>query len=198
MERAHVLGRRATDRNGARLDGEASEGRTEQVSVIAKGMKVLGDCVTDGAVRIEGAVTGSVRARKLHLTESGSVTGDVSPPDSAANEAVFLVGGLVGGAVRAAEVEVRAGGSVAGPVTADRATIRGRVEGGIVVRDRLALEETAVVEGDIQARRLAIKDGGKFDGTIRMTESVAPAVSPPPLPVPRPKPTPVPAAATPL
>jgi cytoskeletal protein CcmA (bactofilin family) len=71
--------------------------------------------------------------------------------------------------VRAAEVEVRRSGSVTGSVSADRATIHGRVEGGIVVRDRLSLGETAVVEGEIETRRLAIQEGGLFDGQIRMT-----------------------------
>jgi cytoskeletal protein CcmA (bactofilin family) len=136
-------------------------------------MRVTGDCVTDGAVRIDGAVTGNVRARKLHLTESGSVTGDVLPADAATGDEVFFVGGQVGGEVRAAEVEVRRGGSVAGAVTADRATIHGRVEGGLFVSDWLALEATAVVEGDIQARRLTIKDGGQFDGTICMSDAKA-------------------------
>lgn len=168
-----MLGKRAKRDDVVEPDPQAHEGQGGTVSVIAKGMRVVGDCVTDGSVRIEGSVTGSVRARKLHLTESGSVHGDVLPAEGGAGDEVFLVGGQVGGAVRAAEVEVRRGGSVAGAVTANRAIIRGRVEGGIVVRDLLALEETAVVEGDIQARRLAIKDGGQFDGNIRMTSAVA-------------------------
>jgi cytoskeletal protein CcmA (bactofilin family) len=137
--------------------------------VIAKGMRVVGDCVSDGSVRIEGSVTGNVRARKVHLTESGSVCGDVLSAEGGAGDEVFLVGGQVGGAVSGADVEVRKGGTVAGSVNADRATIYGRVEGGIVVRDRLSLGETAVVEGEIQTRRLAIKEGGMFDGAIRMT-----------------------------
>lgn len=181
-----MLGKRTKHPNGAGRELEPREDRDPQVSVIAKGMRVTGDCVTDGAVRIEGAVTGSVRARTVHLTESGSVTGDVLPSDGGGDE-VFLVGGQVGGEVRAAEVEVRRGGSVAGAVTADRATIHGRVDGGIVVRDRLALEETAVVEGDIQTGRLAIREGGQFDGTIRMTD---PAARPTPTPTTPASPTP--------
>ncbi len=164
-----MLGKRAKRDDEVEPDPHAHEAQAGPVSVIAKGMRVVGDCVTDGSVRIEGSVTGNVRARRLHLTESGSVHGDVLPSEGGAGDEVFLLGGQVGGAVRAAEVEVRRGGSVAGAVTADRAIIRGRVEGGITVRDLLALEETAVVEGDIQARRLAIKDGGQFDGNIRMT-----------------------------
>jgi cytoskeletal protein CcmA (bactofilin family) len=150
--------------------------------VIAKGMRVVGDCEIDGAVRIEGAVTGTVRARRVDLAESGHVHGDVLPVEGGGAEAVVRVGGQVGGAVRAAEVEVRRGGAVVGRVDAERATIHGRVEGGIVVRDRLALGETAVVEGEIETRRLAIQEGGLFDGAIRMTSSPAPARSSPATP----------------
>lgn len=141
-----------------------------QVSVIGKGMKVLGDCECEGELRIEGTVTGNVRAPRLHVAESGSVAGDVLPLKEGEGEASFSVAGRVGGAVRGAEVEVRRGGHVVGLVTADRVVIHGHVGGGIVVRDRLSLEETAIVEGDIQARRLAIKEGGQVDGNIKMTE----------------------------
>jgi cytoskeletal protein CcmA (bactofilin family) len=143
---------------------------------------VLGDCECEGELRIEGTVTGNVRAPRLHVAESGSVAGDLLPVEGGQGEATFSVAGRVGGAVRGAEVEVRRGGTVVGSVTADRAVIHGHVGGGIVVHDRLALEETAVVEGDIQTRRLSIKEGGQVDGKIRMNQpaprekAMAPAV----------------------
>jgi len=143
-------------------------GRNGQVSVVGKGMRVVGDCESEGEIRVEGAVTGSVRASRIHVTDSGSVAGDLSPLSEGTG--VLSVAGRVGGAIRGAEVEVRRGGSVAGAVSAERATVHGHVGGGIVVKDRLALEETAVVEGDIQARRLVIKEGAQFDGRIQMTE----------------------------
>jgi cytoskeletal protein CcmA (bactofilin family) len=176
-----VLGKREKASNGAEPGGPGESGAL-QVSVIAKGMRVVGDCEIDGAVRIEGDVTGNVRARKVELTESGHVHGDVLPVEADGGGGVVQVAGQVGGLVRSAEVEVRRSGSVVGSVNADRATIHGRVEGGIVVRDRLALGETAVVEGEIQARRLAIKEGGLFDGAIRMTAAAASAVAPIPTP----------------
>jgi cytoskeletal protein CcmA (bactofilin family) len=163
-----VLGMRPKDSD--ETDAAPTTDR-RQVSVIGKGMKVVGDCECEGDLRVDGTVTGNVRAPRLHIAESGSVAGDVSPLKDAAGEGVFSIAGRVGGAVRAAEVEVRKGGFVVGTVMADRAVVHGHVGGGIVVKDRLALEATAEVEGDIQARRLAIKEGGQFDGKIRMTET---------------------------
>jgi cytoskeletal protein CcmA (bactofilin family) len=151
-------------------DDPAQTTERRHVSVVGKGMKVLGDCECEGELRIEGTVTGNVRAPRLHVAESGSVAGDLLPINDSEAEGAFSVAGRVGGAVRGVEVEVRRGGSVVGPVTAERAVIHGHVGGGIVVNDRLALEETAVVEGDIQARRLSIKEGGQVDGKIRMTK----------------------------
>ncbi|MEQ1857203.1 MAG: polymer-forming cytoskeletal protein [Longimicrobiales bacterium] len=177
-----MLGKRAKGESDAESDAVTTGPVAGQVSVIAKGMRVVGDCEIEGAVRIEGAVTGSVRARRVDLTESGHVFGDVLPVEGGGGGEVVQIGGQVGGTVRATEVEVRRGGSVAGSVNADRATIQGRVGGGIVVRDRLSLGETAVVAGEIQAKRLTIKEGGLFDGAVRMTggaSSPVPAVAVP-------------------
>ena len=55
-----------------------------------------------------------------------------------------------------------------GGVVADEAVIHGQVHGGILARNRLALEETAEVEGDVHARRLALKEGGQVNGNIHM------------------------------
>jgi cytoskeletal protein CcmA (bactofilin family) len=163
-----VLGKRAKDADETELEPRAtSGGPPAQVSVIAKGTRVFGDCECDGEIRVEGDVAGSLRAPRVLVTESGTVAGDVAP---AGEGGVFSVAGRVGGAVRGVEVEVRRGGSVVGPVVADRAVIHGHVGGGIVVSDRLALEGTAVVEGDNEARRLVVKEGGQFNGKVKMTE----------------------------
>jgi cytoskeletal protein CcmA (bactofilin family) len=155
-----VLGKRAKDPHETDVEPRmTSGGPAGQVSVIAKGTRVLGDCECDGEIRVEGDVAGNLRAPRVLVSESGSVSGDVVPTGE---------GGIF--SVRGVEVEVRRGGSVAGPVVADRAVIHGHVGGGIVVSDRLALEGTAVVEGDIEARRRAVKEGGQFNGNIKMKE----------------------------
>jgi cytoskeletal protein CcmA (bactofilin family) len=157
-----------------------------QISVVGKGMKVLGDCECEGELRIDGTVTGSVRAPRVHVAEAGSVAGDLTPIGEHSGEGGFSVAGRVGGSVRGAEVEVRRDGTVVGPVIADRAVIHGHVGGGIVVSDRLALEDTAVVEGDIEARRLAVKEGAHFNGRVKMKADESPS---------RERPTPAVAAA---
>jgi cytoskeletal protein CcmA (bactofilin family) len=48
--------------------------------------------------------------------------------------------------------------------------VHGQVHGGILARQRLALEETAEVEGDVHARLLSLKEGGQVNGNINMGE----------------------------
>ena len=53
------------------------------ISIIGPAMKVVGDCQTDGTVRVEGTVEGSIRAGKaVVIGKGGSVTGDISTQDA--------------------------------------------------------------------------------------------------------------------
>lgn len=139
-------------------------------SIVSEDMKVIGDCESAGRLRIDGTVTGDVRARDLEVAASGTVDGDVEAQNGESAADVVVVQGRVSGAVRAKRAEVRQGGSVLGGVTADEAVIQGEVRGGIVARTRLVLEENAVVQGDVRALRLALKEGGQVNGNIRMGE----------------------------
>lgn len=148
-------------------------------SVIGKEMRIEGDCIVEGSIRIEGRISGSVKAVGLELTESGSVEGDLSAAGEGGRDGrVFTIAGKVDGKVHAPRVDVVSSGSVLRGVEADEAHVRGRVEGGIVARRRLILEETAVVEGDVRAHRLALKEGGQVNGTILMGDRAAQDVSP--------------------
>lgn len=139
-----------------------------EVSVIGRDLRIDGDLEASGEVRIEGTVTGAVRVKCLKLGASGVVEGDVLAPQTADAAQVFVIRGRVDGSVEAAQVEVKKGGSVLGGILADQATIHGKVCGGLVVRDRLSLEDTAEVEGDVHARKLGLKEGGQVNGNIHM------------------------------
>lgn len=160
------------DREGPSIP-EGSREAGPHVSVITKDMRVAGDIETTGAIRIEGSVSGSVRAASLELTATGSVDGDLIAAEGDSAEGAFVVAGNVQGAVRAHQVEVRQGGTVLSGVVAESATVRGRILGGVLARGRLALTATAVVEGDVHARRLALEEGGQVNGNIRIGDQAA-------------------------
>lgn len=145
---------------------------TDDLSIISSDMSIKGRCETRGQIRIEGRIVGNISASGVELAPSGDIEGDVVAKEGANHAKAFVIGGTVSGAVRAGRVEVRRGGAVNGGVIADEAVIHGRVRGGVQARSRLALEESAEVEGDVLARRLALKEGGRVNGTIRMGDDV--------------------------
>jgi cytoskeletal protein CcmA (bactofilin family) len=104
------------------------------ISIIGPGMQVLGDLVTEGTVRIEGRVEGTVRAgRAVVLSKGGEVVGDI---------------------------------------VTQEAVIGGQVFGTVHAEDRLELQSTAVIEGEIRARsqHLQLSEGARFNGNIQMLE----------------------------
>jgi cytoskeletal protein CcmA (bactofilin family) len=58
-----------------------------------------------------------------------------------------------------------AGSDVKARVTARAVTILGRLEGHITA-DAVEIQSTAVVEASVVAKRLALKEGGRFNGQV--------------------------------
>jgi cytoskeletal protein CcmA (bactofilin family) len=149
-------------------------------SLIAPGMVLRGDCETEGVLRVEGRVTGNIRANGLTVSHGGEVEGDVTGPGGAPSRDTVMIEGRVQGSVRAPRVEVGRNGLVGAGMEVTEATVRGRVTGPIVAEHRLVLEETAVVDGDVTAKRLGLKEGGQVFGTIRIGERADTGPSPRP------------------
>lgn len=96
------------------------------VSIIGPGMKVVGDCTSDGTIRIEGIVEGSVKAAKsVVIGNEGAVLGDVVTQDA-------IVAGRVNGSVSAdSRVELQATCRVQGDIRSRRIKLDegGQVDG---------------------------------------------------------------------
>jgi cytoskeletal protein CcmA (bactofilin family) len=112
--------------------------RTDQIpfSIVASDMTVIGDLETEGVVRIEGRIRGTVRA--------------------------------------AAQVLVAAGAVIEGDLHTQEAVVAGQVSGAIHARDRVELQATAVVTGDIVTPRIAIVEGAKVSGEVKMDLAAVP------------------------
>ena len=107
------------------------------LSIIGAGMRVVGDISADGVVKIEGSVSGTVRAAK--------------------------------------QVLVARGGEVEGDVVSREAIIGGEVRGAIYAEERVELQSTSVVHGDVHTKRLLIQEGGEMNGVLRMGEDAGQA-----------------------
>ena len=93
------------------------------------------------------------------------VVGDITA------EGVVKIEGAVVGTVRAGrQVLVGKGGEVEGDVISREAIIGGEVRGSIRADERVEIQSTSVVHGDIAAKRLLVQEGGEINGVIRMGE----------------------------
>lgn len=96
------------------------------VSIIGPGMKVVGDCESDGTIRVEGSVEGSVKAAKsVVVGKDGLVVGDVSTQDA-------IVAGRVHGSVTAeSRVELQSTCRIQGDIRSRRVKLDegGQVDG---------------------------------------------------------------------
>lgn len=123
---------------------------SDVVSIVGPGMTVEGDCSTDGTLRVEGRVEGTVRAAKAVVVgEDGEVVGDVHTQDA-------VVAGRVEGSITAeSRVELQASA---------------RVEGDIRSR-RVKLEEGGFVQGRLQMGREEDDPASEADSTDRSPQT---------------------------
>lgn len=105
-----------TERPPVRLDsvppsaGAAPEG-AGGTSVIAAGLKIVGDVETAGTLKIEGTVQGSIRgARQVTVGRTGVIQGDIQAEE-------IVIGGRVVGTVNASDrVEIQANSVIEGDI----------------------------------------------------------------------------------
>jgi len=121
------------------------------------------------AVFTEKGRSGSDAESGLSIIGTGMrVVGDITA------DGVVKVEGTVVGTIRAGrQVLVAKGGVVEGDVIAREAIVGGEVRGGIEASERLELQATSVVHGDIATRRLLVQEGGEINGVVRMGEVAA-------------------------
>ena len=100
------------------------------ISIIGAGMTVVGDTDTDGSLRIEGTIRGSVRAGKsVVVGRDGLVDGSVFTQDA-------VVAGKVSGEIHAeSRLELQATSEVSGDIVAPRMQVEegARVQGQVAV-----------------------------------------------------------------
>jgi cytoskeletal protein CcmA (bactofilin family) len=111
-------------------DSGAQQARDNVISIIGPGMQVTGDCETDGTLRIEGTIKGTVRAGKaVVIGKDGVVHGDIVTQDA-------IIGGRVTGAVVAeSRLELQATCVLEGEIRARRIKLEegGRINGTVQI-----------------------------------------------------------------
>lgn len=106
------------------------------MSVVGAGMRIIGDVESNGVIKIEGFIEGSVRgARQVLLGRTGIVHGDIYSAD---------------------------------------AVLGGRVVGTVVASERVEIQGTSGIEGDIHTKSIVVHEGAMINGTVRMGEVAVP------------------------
>jgi cytoskeletal protein CcmA (bactofilin family) len=142
-------------------DGSArSTGREAALSVIAAGTKITGELISDGVVKVEGTVIGSIRAeRQVLVAKGGIIQGDIFTRDA-------IVGGEIHGAILADDrVEVQSSSMIEGDITTLRIVIHegGEVNGHVRMGNPQALEQAkaaaaaklAPIDGEISTQNVS-------------------------------------------
>lgn len=117
---------------GAKPPFNRRKGDGVPLSIIARDMNITGDMDTQGVVKVEGRVKGTIRA--------------------------------------AAQVIVSPGATIEGDLHTKEAVIAGEVQGTINASERVELQASALVKGDIATPRIAILEGGRVTGAVKMTD----------------------------
>lgn len=93
------------------------------------------------------------------------ITGDVE------SGGVIKIDGRVEGSVTGArQIMLGRGGAIHGNVQADEVVIGGDVFGAVSAGNRLELQGTAVVNGDIDTKSIVVLEGAQINGTVRMSD----------------------------
>jgi cytoskeletal protein CcmA (bactofilin family) len=106
-------------------DSMQRKGDPTQLTIIAVGTSITGDLVSEGIVKVEGRIEGTVRATsQVLIAKGGLVSGDIHTREA-------VVGGDVKGSVHADErVEIQSTASVEGDIITMKIQI---AEGGRVI-----------------------------------------------------------------
>lgn len=114
-------------------------------SVIASGMHVLGNIVSEGTLDIDGKINGNVRAHTISVRENGTINGDVVAE-------VVHVYGTIEGLIKAKHVMLYAEARVSGTIMHEAITIE---DGAFVDAKFKRTDKIAFNDAEVEmARRL--------------------------------------------
>lgn len=112
------------------------------------------------------APTAPVEAVLSIIAAGMKITGDVE-----SSGVLKIDGEIIGSITGARQVLLGRGGVVRGNVVAGEVVLGGVVEGSVAAGERLELQSTATVTGDIETRSIVVIEGARINGLVRMNET---------------------------
>lgn len=105
------------------MNGSKDVRRDATVSTIGPGLRVIGDCISDGTIRIDGRVEGGIKAAEVVVERGGCVHGDIQTRD------LVVAGQVTGNIAAEGRAELQASCQVKGDIRSPRIKID---EGGLI------------------------------------------------------------------
>lgn len=141
-----------------------------EITIVAAGTTVVGDCETEGTIRVEGRVEGTIRAGKsVVVGRGGEVIGDIFTQDA-------VISGRISGNVTAeSRLELQATCEVQGELRSRRMQLDegARFNGQLHMDDTAARPRTDIkpaVAPELQAEGKQSRKEGPRSGTWRVTD----------------------------
>ena len=115
---------------------------------------------TEKAERTSGSEASlSIIAAGMHITGDVETTGTLK-----------IDGRIDGSVTGARQLLLGRGGAIHGNVRSSEVVIGGIVDGAIIADERLELQGSAVVNGDIDTKSIVVLEGARINGGVRMQE----------------------------
>jgi cytoskeletal protein CcmA (bactofilin family) len=84
---------------------------------------------------------------------------------------MLKVEGTVEGSIRGArQLALGRTGIIQGDVHADEVVLGGRVIGSVIAAERVEIQSSCRIEGDIQTKSIVVLEGGIINGSVRMDD----------------------------
>jgi cytoskeletal protein CcmA (bactofilin family) len=100
------------------------------------------------------------------------IVGDVE------SNGIIKVEGTIEGAVRGArQVLLGRSGVIQGDVHANDVVVGGKIIGNVMATERVEIQGTASVQGDLSTRSIVVFEGGMINGAVRMGDQARPAAA---------------------
>jgi cytoskeletal protein CcmA (bactofilin family) len=110
-----------------------------------------------------------LKRRRTDQIPFSIIASDMTVAGDLETEGMVRIEGRVRGTVRVgSQVLVAQGAVIEGDLYAQEAVVAGQVTGTIEARERVELQATAQVEGDICTPRIAIVEGARVSGEVKM------------------------------
>lgn len=120
--------------------------------------------------KTETAAKPAGRAANAEATLSIISAGTTITGDIACGGVLKVEGRIDGSVLQARQVMLAKEGVIQGSVSAHEVVVGGVIDGNVSASDRLELQTSAVVNGDITTKSIVVMEGARINGGVKMTE----------------------------